>query len=422
MTLKGPFLRLEANKPLSWIVIEVKDGKAPQFYEKSLEEDARYRPLEVHENDIIYAIGNYAIGGKSQKFMWKRLGDEYYEVQPLGYKNSVINLKNDRHHLKRDIIPKEMPTPKFDEITYVLSSSEEEYYRSSTEQLKQELNSQEIQAPLVRKDYSLKTLTLGMELTETQEAVKEQLAEFWFFNDIQEEYVADACRIIFCQKPINHQVESNLDSAPTLFRQEFCWPENIVKNFQPNVRISDVIEFTYFLVNKVYELHTNGEKLPKPTLPVSSNQTVEQFSNSPQNDNPAGENIVENFDVDPALQNAILASFSPPNALNPQQHEEVPILDIFANYDELKTYIHNDLYPPAQLSWIGRWCEWICHLCRILDIYCLRITNVAKTISEHQVLPEEKKMNYNQKFFSSEGDFDDNIRDLYVSQLWKGRG
>lgn len=420
MSFKGPYLRLKDNQPFSLIVIEVTDGQAPQFYEKSLGPEATYHAFGIQENDVIYAINRDI----NQHLMYIRLSDDYYEVSEDKLRKIVVDLKNTHVNLSGRSIPEKIRSYQFDTINHDISFSQIEYCHLPTEQIEQELKSalmpkEVIKAPPVQNDYSLNALTHDMILTATQQVVLQKLEPLWFFNKINVKYIADACRIIFCQHPENADVGLELDNLPTQFRQEFCWPENIARHFRENENffISDVMKFTYCLVNKVYTLHTNDKTLLTPTLPISANQTVSEFLTPLQNENHAGD-----FDVGSDLQSAILASFSHPNALAPQQHEEGSILDISENYDQLKMFIHNDLYPPAQLSWIGRWFEWICHLCRILDIYCLRITNVAKTIFGYQALLPNKKNDYNSRFFQSFGNFDDNIRDLYVSQLWRGRG
>lgn len=389
MTLKGPYLRLQDNQPVSWVVIDVTDGQAPQLYEKDLENGATYQPFQINENETIHAI----IPTSQQKLMWTRLNDVYYEVQNSTHRYLVVNFQNISLPLKRASIPKEFPQPKFSEIDYAANDTEKEYYK--TAELEKELASVSmsqlvIPEPPARKDYSLNALIQGIELTTTQWAVLEKLETLWFFDTIDEQHIPYACQLILSQVSVDVCIEQILDTKPTTLRQNFCWPKNIAENFERDVLISDVIDFTYLLVNEVYKLHTSGQELDKPDLPISAYQTVGQFLNLPEE--------------------------NPVRALN-----QGPNIFQSSNYDALIIAVRSELYPSIQLSLIAKWCEWIVNVCRILDIYCLRMSNIGKEVSKHQAMPEDKKDEYNQKFFSSQGNFDDNIRNLYVSQLWKGR-
>lgn len=425
MTLKGPYLRLQDDQPVSWVVIDVTDNKNPEFYEKSTQEGAKYQKFDISPNEKIYAMNP----GNSQKLMWIKLDDTYYEVQNTTYKDNVIDFQNPSAPLTRNNIPKELPKPKFSEIAYPTNETEKAYYQRDQKNIEQELKEalkpqDEISESSDCTDYSLNALTKDIELTTTQSALLKKLEDDWFFPNIDKESIPDACRIIFCQQPDNQKAELDLGNSIRIFREKFCLPVNIANDFklEEDVRISDLIDFTYLLVNKVYKLHTHGQELVKPNLPSSANQTVGQFLN-PLEETPEEVLSIDVNDEELALQQGILDSMESQRTVPDEQQpiEQQGIFENLENHQALEEKINDDLYSSTQLSFIARWCEWICHLCQILDVYCLKMSNVGKEISKHHALPENKKSEYNQKFFSSQGDFDDNIRDLYISKLWKGR-
>lgn len=425
MTLKGPYLRLQDDHPVSWVVIDVTEGQTPRFYEKGLEEEAKYQAFQINENEMIQAI----IPTTQQQLMWAQLDKKYYEIRKTNLVNHFSILENCDKRLAGKNVPQKLYGAQFEEINYVPNNTEEEYYQRPQENLEQELKEalkpqNEISESSDCIDYSLNALTQDIELTTTQSALLKKLEEHWFFPNIDKESIPDACRMIFCLTPDNQKAELESGNSIRIFREKFFWPKNIANDFklEKDVRISDLIDFTYLLVNKVYILHTHGQELVKPKLPSLANQTVGQFLKTLE-ENPEEVLPIDLNDEDLALQQGIFDSIELQHTV-PDEQQPIEQQGIFQNSENrgaLEEKINDDLYPSTQLSFIARWCEWICHLCRILDVYCLKMSNVGKEISKHHALSENQKSEYNQKFFSSRGDFDDNIRDLYISKLWKGR-
>lgn len=419
MKILGPFLRLNENKASSWMIVQTEQGKEPQFYEKSLESDSYYQPLNINDKEIIYAFNV----GVEKLLSFSLFENEYYQFIQDKNSNDCRNLKyldtrvqgSKRNKLSQNV------EPNFKNIEFKFSSipGQENYpFVSETDlesELNHSLNAQNNDMPkteeVLMSRYSLEALTQERSLSALERNILEQLKGIWFFDElvIPDDEIAAACHEIVTGVSGAH----NLGNQARLIRESFYIPAGIVAHFGNDVEINEVMEFIYFLINQVYT-QVKEDSLEKK-FPTCAYHTVENFkmNQASADESDFDTEVDADDDVDVVIQSVILASISSPNISS--------IFEIAQSLEDLKSNIYSKIYP-GQISCLVKCVEWLLNVCVILDIYCLRWSDVAQEVSKHQKMDGDTKSRYQNKFFSiSQKSFDYNIQDLYIEVLWRGR-